>query len=286
MQKTILLSLLVPGVLMAQENASFQDRVDARNEAISGSLGFDFTSQYFFRGIIQENQGIIAQPWINLGVNAYEGEGTLRNLNVVFGQWNSLHEDQTNGGGAWYESRFHLGVEGQIGERWHAGIHYRTYSFPNVGARPVQELTITARFDDAGIISEDFSLQPTVTIAKELVGQRDGGNDKGIYAEIAVSPTWVIGQLGESDVTLTLPATLGLSLGDYYENAGGGGDDFLGFLQAGGVLSAPLDFMPARLGPWSGHVGLHLLLLGDNNGDRMRADTGELIFEFGMSTNF
>ncbi|MFT4515934.1 MAG: hypothetical protein ACI89X_004753 [Planctomycetota bacterium] len=293
MQKTILVSLLLPGVLIAQGNASFQERVDARNEAISGSLGFDFTSQYFFRGLRQENQGVIAQPWINLGINVHEGDGTLRNLNVVMGQWNSLHDGPTGsggGGGIWTESRFYLGVEGQINERWHVGLRYNTYSSPNgtsvgIGA-PIQELAISARFDDAGIVSENFSLQPTVTIAREISGQRDGGNDHGIYAQLAVSPSWVIGKLGESDLKLTLPATLGLSLGDYYENVGGGGDKFLGFLQAGGALSAPLDFMPARLGPWSGHVGLHLLLLGDSTDRRNGGDSGELIFEFGMSTQF
>jgi len=290
MQKTILLSLLVPGVLMAQENASYQERTDARDAAISGELGVDFTSQYFFRGIRQENQGVIAQPWINLGMNVHEGDGALRNLDVVFGQWNSLHDEQTNslaGGGVWFESRFFLGLEGQIGDRWHAGVRYNTYSFPNNGSRPIQELALSARFDDAGVFSESFSLQPTLTIAKELSGQRDFGNDKGVYAELGVSPSWVIGKLGESDMTLTLPGKIGLSLGDYYETVGtGGGDDFLGYLQGGGVLSAPLDFMPARLGPWSGHVGLHALLLGNNNKNFNGNDSLEFIFEFGMKTEF
>ena len=289
MQKTILLSLLLSTTLLAQESPSFQERVDARNKAISGKLGVDFTTQYFFRGIVQENQGVIAQPWLDLGIHAYEGDGALRNLNLVIGQWNSLHSQQTQGGGSggvWYESRFYLGLEAQVGERWHVGARYNTYSFPNSGTTPIQELALTARFDDAGVFAEDFSLQPTLTIAKELYGQRDGGNDKGTYAQFGVAPAWVIGKLGQSDMTLTLPGTVGLSLGDYYEQGGGGGDDFFGYMQAGAVLSAPLDFMPARLGPWSAHVGLHLLLLGNNNKNFNNGDNGEFIFEFGMVTEF
>lgn len=292
MQKTLLLSLLVPGALLAQENASFQDRMDARNEAIGGSLGFDFTSQYFFRGIRQENQGVIAQPWINLGINVHNGdEGGLHNVNVVLGQWNSLHDGPTGGaGGVWYESRFYAGVEADFGERWHFGIRYNTYASPNGAAaalgRPVQELAFSAQWDDSGVISENFSLKPRVTIARELSGQRDQGSDRGIYAEVAIAPDWVIGKLGESDMTLTLPATLGLSFGDYYENVGGGGDETFGYLQVGGVLSAPLDFLPARMGPWSGHVGLHALLLGDSTDRRNGGDSAELIFEFGMKTEF
>jgi len=148
-------------------------------------------------------------------------------------------------------------------------------------------VALSARFDDVGVFSENFSLQPTLTIAKEQVGQRDFGNDKGIYAELGVSPSWVIGKLGESDMTMTLPGKIGLSLGDYYERVGtGGSDDFLGYLQCGAVVSAPLDFMPTRMGPWQGHVGLHALLLGDNNENLNGNDSLEFIFEFGMKTEF
>jgi hypothetical protein len=56
--------------------------------------------------------------------------------------------------------------------------------------------------------------------------------------------------------------------------------------QAGGVLSAPLTFLPPRLGPWQGHVGLHLLVLGHNNDRRNNGDAAEIFFEFGMSTEF
>lgn len=289
MQKTIFVSLLLPCALLAQENTSFQERIDARDAAISGRLSFDFTTQYFFRGIVQENKGIIVQPSIDLSMKVLEGDDTLRKLNVVVGQWNSLHSDQTNSGGSggvWYESRFYLGVESQLGERWHAGLRYNTYSFPNSGNTPIQEFALSVRFDDAGVFSESFSLQPTLTIAKEVSGQRDGGNDKGTYAELAIAPSWTIGTLGQSDLTLTIPGKVGTSLGGYYERPAGGGDDFFGYLQGGAVLSNQLDFLPAGLGPWNAHVGLHLLLLAGNTKSYNSGDNAEFIFEFGMSTEF
>ncbi len=55
------------------------------------------------------------------------------------------------------------------------------------------------------------------------------------------------------------------SLKDYYERPG------------------PL---PPRLGPWQGHVGLRLLVLGHNNDRRNNGDDAEIFFEFGMSTEF
>lgn len=297
MQKTILAALFVPGLLLAQQDASFQERVDARTKAISGRLGFDFTSQYFFRGIQQENQNIIGQPSLDLSLNVHDGERGLRRLNVVTGIFESLHDGPTGGaGGIWYESRFYLGVEAQFGERFHGGVRYNTYSTPNGAAlalvRPIQELQFHVRLDDAGIFSNSVSLQPTATVAIELVGQRDLANDRGIYAELAIAPAWSIGQLGSSELTLSAPAKLGMSFGNYYQRpriaggGGGGGDDFIGYLQAGGVLSAPLNFMPARLGPWEGHVGLHLILLGNNADRRNGGDEAELFLEFGMSTTF
>lgn len=293
MQKTILVTLFVPGLLFAQQNASFQERVDARAAAISGRLGFDMTSQYFFRGIQQENQGIIVQPSLDLAMNLRKGDDGIRNLNVVTGIRESLHDGPTGGaGGIWYESQFYLGVTAEFGERFRGGIRYNTYSSPNGAAtalgRPVQELQFQLGFDDAGIFSQDFSLNPTATIAAELVGQRDAGADRGIYAEVAVEPSWDLSQMGDGALSLSVPARIGLSLGDYYERptVGGGGDDFLGFFQAGGVLTAPLDFMPARMGPWTGHVGLHALFLGNNTDRRNGGDAFEIFFEFGMSTQF
>ena len=107
MQKTIIATLLAPGLLLAQQYTSFQERVDARNTAISGRLSYDLTSQYFFRGIQQENQGIIAQPSLDLSLNVHKGDSGLNSLNIVTGIFESLHSGPTgSAGGIWYESRF------------------------------------------------------------------------------------------------------------------------------------------------------------------------------------
>ena len=66
--------LLMPAALLAQDPADSQD---AQNEA-TGSFGFDFTNQYFFRGILQENQGVIAQPWWELSMALGDGGDDCR----------------------------------------------------------------------------------------------------------------------------------------------------------------------------------------------------------------
>ncbi|MFK7741249.1 MAG: hypothetical protein AB8H80_13095 [Planctomycetota bacterium] len=280
-----------------QDSPSFEDRMAARDSVLYGKLGFDVASQYFFRGIQQENQGLIFQPWIELGADIWQSEDEEQDLRLVFGQWNSTHNGPSAPAGAvWYESRFYAGLESRLAERWYAGVRLNFYANPNgaglisvpgAGARNITEWQFTTRFDDTGLFSEDFSLQPYALLAIEASGQRDFGNDDGVYLELGIKPEWQITELAEAPVTLSVPARIGLGLKDYYERPGVGGDsDVLGFLQAGAVVDAPLNFLPAAMGPWQGHAGLHLLVLGDNNENLNGGDTVEIIFEFGMSTSF
>ncbi|MBL9076338.1 MAG: hypothetical protein JNL08_02470 [Planctomycetes bacterium] len=260
---------------------------DAPPPVAHGSFGIDFATAYFFRGIQQENQGIIAQPWIELGYGLHEADEGLRSVDLVFGLWNSLHDGPTGGaGGIWYESDFYTGLSADVGERMSVGATYTVYHSPNGTFGTVEELAFSGSYDDAGL---DWSpvasgLQPSVVLAFELDGQADAGTHVGVYAQLGVEPSFAIGQLGGAEVTLSLPVTLGLSLRDYYEVAGD--DDFFGFLDVGGVASAPMSFLPPGMGPWQGSVGLHLLLLGDNLETINDNDAYELIFSFGASTSF
>ena len=165
MRKTTFATLLLSCTVLAQDNPSFEERAAARAAAFHGSLGLDFTSQYFFRGILQENQGIIAQPWINLSMDMLEESDTgLQTMKFIMGQWNSLHDGPSGVGAsntpAWYESRFYVGVEGQIADRYHPSLRYNIYSNPNGSptgfGRPVQELEFGLRFDDTGVFSDNF----------------------------------------------------------------------------------------------------------------------------------
>ncbi|MBL8727779.1 MAG: hypothetical protein JNM25_05070 [Planctomycetes bacterium] len=290
MRSPLVACLLLSSVLTAQ---------DPPPKVVSGTLGLDITSQYFFRGLLQENQGLIVQPSVELGYGLYEndGDGTLHSLDLRFGLWNSLHDGPTGGaGGIWYESNFYVGVDARLGERLAAGLTYKAYDTPNAtgsfskGGAPVQELVFSFDYDDRGMWFESIEsgLRPSLVIAFEVDGQRDVATNghSGIYAGLGIAPKVLIGQIADGDLTLTLPVTLGLSLRDYYERATGGNDDFFGYLDLGAELSAPLKFLPARMGPWDGFVGLHLLLLGDNQRARNSGDTSELILSAGFSTYF
>lgn len=288
MRNTITASLLLACSLTAQ-NADGEPLAK-----IDGRLGLDFTSNYFFRGIIQEDQGLIAQPWLNLGFDLLEGGEKLPALKLVTGVWNSLDSGPSGTDGntsVWYESRFHFGLETQLGERLHAGARYNAYANPNGSARwapvgTVDELAFYANYDDKNQLIEGLALNPHVLFAHELEGQRDGGNHRGNYLEVGVEPRFEIGSIGSSAVTLSTPATLGFGLGDYYERATGGGADFLGFMQVGAVAHVPVGCSPERCGPLMFDCGVHLIVLGDNQESRNDGDLTSIFFTMGFSTAF
>ncbi|HEX6810461.1 MAG TPA: hypothetical protein VF384_02455 [Planctomycetota bacterium] len=287
--------LLASPLLAPLAFAQAPPAVAASPKVVSGEMGLRFTSQYFFRGIVQENQGIIAQPWLELGYDLYEGKDTVKNLDLTFGLWNSLHDGPTGSGGSgqsmWYESDFYIGLSADVGERLTLGMTYTSYYGAN-GVRPnVQELAFSAVYNDEKgklISSVESGLQPSVVLAFELDGQADGGTagNLGTYLQLGVEPSWNIGKIGKTDVTLAVPVTMGFSLKDYYENAGD--DEFFGFFDVGAVASCALPWMPSRLGPWTADLGLHWLVLGDTNQERFGTggDSSELIISLGASTTF
>ena len=280
-------SLLLASVALAQDPA--QPPAPHVPPVATGEFGIDFTTQYFFRGLQQENQGIIAQPWLQLGYELYEGTDSVRGLDLTLGLWNSLHDGPTGGsGGIWFESAFHVGLQARLGERWRVGTSYTAYHSPNGSFATIEELAFTVALDDRGMLVDgvDSGLRPSLLLAFELEGQRDFGNDRGIYAQLGIEPTFAIGSLGSLDLTLAVPVRLGVSLGDYYEELGGGNDEFFGYLDVGAEVSSPLTFLPARMGPWTGALALHWLLLGDNAEERNVGDTTELILSFGVATIF
>lgn len=296
MRSTILLPSFLSLLLASATLAQGQDT--PAGSTARGAFGIDFTTQYFFRGLQQENQGIIAQPWFDLGYALVDGDEQLRRLDLTFGLWNSLHDGPTGGtGGIWYESDFHVDLAAGLGERLALATRYTAATSPNAFFDPVrnrgfgttvEELSFTASYDDRALLQDRVAngLQPHVKVAFELDGQRDNGNDRGIYGEIGVAPAFALGESGAFDLTLAVPLTFGFSLTDYYEDQSGGRDEFFGYFDLGAVLSTPLAFLPTRLGPWQGQAALHWIVLGDNLEERNDGDSSELILSFGMSTRF
>src|ERR1044072_1977464 len=61
--------------------------------------GFDFANAYFFRGIFQDDTGVVMWPYGELGFALHSGDGLLKSVSVNVGTWNSLHTGDAGSSG-------------------------------------------------------------------------------------------------------------------------------------------------------------------------------------------
>jgi hypothetical protein len=286
--------LVIAGVLGLSSAASAQDTTkpapaapaDApASKKVTLLAGADFANAYLFRGIFQEDSGLIVQPYVDVGFSLYEGEGALSAVSANVGIWNSLHSGPSGADhpdrGAWYESDFYGSVTFTFG-KWKPGALYTAYTSPNDAFGTVHELAAVVTYDDS---ESAFPLNPKAILAFEFAGedlgggvtaQADGGLNKGTYLELGVRPVVTVAEHPKYPMTVAIPAKFGFSLKDYYEGAivGSTENDAFGYFDLGAIASVPLAFMNGK-STWEVHGGVDFLFLGRNmkalnGGDRVK----------------
>lgn len=273
-------------VLTGNTTAQAQEAPPVNSGKVAFSTGFDVVTEYWFRGIGQENQGLILQPWIDVTFELYSSDDMT--LTGSVGSWSSIHDSTP--GDAWYESDFYAGVGVEMGAI-SVGASYIVLYNPAGGDIFAEEVDFTLAID---VTAWDLPacLSPSITLAVETDGGSDAGTDKGTYLEIALKPTFddILGS-GNAPVTLAIPMKLGLGLDDYYED-GAGDDDTFGFFDIGAVLSTPLDgLIPSDYGSWTASIGVHVIFLGDSAQDISAAfgtgdDDTSVYATFGLSMEY
>ena len=280
--------LVVGATMLALDAAAAQE---SEGSQVESSIGIDMTNQYFFRGILQEKEGVIAQPWVDFVFPLWEGKDTALSFNI--GIWNSLHDGPTGSGGVGMTNHYELDAYAGIGIDFtgnlSGSVTYVVLSSPNSAFATVQELDVSISFDDSGLFgggsSRFLGFQPSVLVVFELDGQSDGGGDEGIYLEVDIEPSLVLIEDESQPISASFPVAAGLSLSNYFEGAMGS-DEFFGFAQGGVSLSTPLSFIPARMGSWSLSSGVSILFLGDNLETINGGDNSEVIVSFGLGIGF
>jgi hypothetical protein len=248
---------------------------------LSFTGGVDLLSSYMFRGIRQDDRGLIAWPAGEVGVVLFQGQGSVKSVGVTIGLWNSLHSGPTGNDGPtgkmWYESDFYSGLTLSLKGGAKVGANYTAYVSPNNSFATVKEVGFTFAFDDS---ARPLPFNPYALIAVELDGQADGGERSGTYLELGARPGV---SLPTKRLAIALPVKVGLSLKDYYEGAGG--SNTFGYVEAGAVATVPLSFVPPGFGVWSVRGGLSVLGLGTSlqalNGGRRAKVVG--LFGAGLS---
>jgi len=248
---------------------------DPNTGAITLTGSMDVSNAYLFRGIPQDDTGLILWPAADLGVTLWSGGGPLRSVAVNVGMWNSLHTGITGtdgpSGKLWYESDFWTSVGVGFAGGVNVAATYTAYTSPNGAFPSVKELSLKA---SAGV----HGTNPYALVAFELEGQADGGAVEGRYLELGAAPS-----LGLAGITVSAPVKVGLSLDGYYE--GLRGDERFGFFSIGGNVTVPVSSDHARFGRWSVHGGADYVRLGDSNALRL-GDNTKVIISAGLGLSY
>ena len=257
---------------------------------LSISGGVDITTAYFFRGILQERDGFIIQPYGELGWALFrgkedDGKGDWSGLSLFGGTWASLHTEETNHTAssldAFYEQDWYGGIQLQfMDNKVTTRAFYIAYTSPSDAFRTVQEVDLSAALDDSEWLGA-FALKPSILFATETENSAMGP-ERGEYMEFGVAPGFPIVDSEDFPITLTFPNKLGISLDDYYEVSESNEDTF-GYYSTGVKVSFPLTFIPEDYGSWSASGGATLMVLGTNTKNLNDKDSPWVVGTWGVS---
>jgi len=242
-------------------------------------LGFDITNAYYYRGIRQEDDGILAQPCASITFDALTRDDWA--LALSLSTWNSFHDQGTGTANddfsdKWYESDI-VGGASLTFDKWTFGASYSWFISPSDAWDTIQQIDLTVAYDDSEALGA-WSLSPTATLTFETDNAADG-QDEGRYLQLGIAPDFEH-SFGQTEFEFSFPLTVGLSLGDYYQNASGE-DETFGFVSLGAKASFDLP-MPKDVGEWSGYVAVTGLLLGDSAKTFNEDNESELILSAGI----
>ena len=216
--------------------------------AITGDLGVNFVSQYISRGLVLENQGVIAQPYADLYFSLYEGTGFINKVSLNLGIWSSLHSREVPGSttAAWYEFDWTPGIAVTFAKNFTLTSSYFEFDSPNDSFKTARSANFRLDFNDADYLKA-FALHPHVTYLRELEGKAGSGTHQGNYYEVGVAP----GLPAYGPLTVTFPVTAGFGSSRFYQHNQG-----VGYISAGANAAVALSFIPASYGTWTFNAGV------------------------------
>jgi len=264
-------ALLAPGTVRGDDEGPNRGR-------ISLSLTNDFTNTYMFRGIQQERDGFIWQPYVDLGLTLWDDEeSAIKSVTLGMGVWNSFQSEKTlardSGPSNLYETDFYPSLTVGLPGNFETSFIYYAYTGPNGSFDTVQEMDFLVAYDDADLLGR-LAMAPTVTFALEVSGT-SFGDKRGSFVGLGVEPTIYASDNKDCPISITFPAALGLSIDNYYEEPGRSNDNF-GYLQWGLRVGMDLPFIPEDAGTWNLSVTGNGYYLGQslkraNHDDQLQA---------------
>lgn len=263
-----------PAPAKAPKNAA----APAAESSITGDVGIDVASDYYFHGILQQGNGSILQPYGNLSLKVSEG-GVFDSVSVDVGIWNSFHGRRGVAGqnSNWFEFDFTTGLTLNKGN-WSISPKYIRYSSPGNYFGNSSAAALRIGYNDSDALGA-MSLQPYLWVEYEADGKSANGaagSDGGLYYEVGISPSRTFG-----DLTVSVPVKLGLGSNDYYTT-----DEAYGFSSVGVTASYALKSIPECLGDWSVYGNATFIHLGDDTSPSNAGDDTDVTFTGGLKIAF
>jgi hypothetical protein len=227
---------------------------------LSGDIGMNVVTAYYYHGVIQQKREPSFQPYADLNIKVYAGDGFLNKAVINLGVWESFTTPSSSPANAagdkawsrpksWVESDFVPGISLTFGKITISEA-YQIMLFPNQST-PYHSESLVSKigYDDADLLGA-FALHPTFTLQHETKNKAAIGDPSlnsfghhGNYWEGAVAPSFSAGP-----VTFTLPLAIAFGTSNYYLKNGYG--YFSGGLNVGYELP-----VPKSLGTWTATAG-------------------------------
>lgn len=228
----------------------------------SAEVTMDYVTTYYFRGYEQSNTdtGGSFQPGASMTI------GLTDDVSATIGTWGAFEFDPPAGSqnpSSWYEQDVYGSIDAAFGD-FTAGVGLTYYTYPSNAANiDITELNLSVGYDDSEALG-DFSFSPYVAVAYEI--HNTAAADENVYLEIGGEFGLPTEGTAIEAWSWSIPFAIGMSLDDYYTDAGGD-DEFFGYASIGVVGSIPMSELIGTdeyFGAWDLSVGITLLILNDD----------------------
>jgi hypothetical protein len=299
--KTAVVALALGGLIAApassqagtETKASKNVIEETKTSAITGDLGVNFVSEYVTRGIVEQNQGVIAQPYADIYFRLYKGDGAINNVSFQLGVWDSIQSHRNeynrlngntfspgnwsgNGVKAWFESDYTAAVAVTFLKNWTSTFSYIEADYPSDQFEANRNLQLGLAFNDADYLGA-FALHPHVNVLYELNTNATGAaglKKAGWYYEVGLAPTYTFLKDSKYPITATLPITVGLGDSNGFYGGNYNGNNVYGYFTTGLNASVPLAFIPSSFGAWTTNAGFNYYNLGTSTQQYSGSGTG------------
>jgi hypothetical protein len=254
----------------AAVGASAGEEISPNSGRVSLSLGADWASAYYFRGIANvQNGGSNVQPYAEIGFKLLDNVGPLSSLVIAPGIWNNFQygEDgrlvEPSDPRFWFESDLYLKLSATWGDVLTTGVTYTYYTSPNDSFTTYADVGLSFSLNDATWLGA-FALNPSLLFAFETKGEAlvSGSGKKGIYMGLGLAPSYTVFEDPSLSFNVSAPMTFGFSVKDYYTVDGK--NQAFGYFSGGPLFTVGLKFIPASFGNWSLKAGVQFLVLNTN----------------------